>query len=73
MTPSPKICVLGSVNLDLIIQTERLPAAGETVTNGQYTSRLEAKAQTRRWRPENSGQRSSCERLSAWMIMQIKP
>jgi ribokinase len=34
----PDICVLGSVNLDLIIQTQVLPRAGETVTQGQFTA-----------------------------------
>jgi len=38
MVATPKLCVLGSVNLDLIIQTERLPKAGETVTQGTYTA-----------------------------------
>ncbi|RKQ71136.1 ribokinase [Litorimonas taeanensis] len=35
---TPTICVLGSVNLDLIIQTKVLPQAGETVTNGHFTA-----------------------------------
>ncbi len=35
---TPTLCALGSVNLDLIIQTERLPKAGETVTQGKYTA-----------------------------------
>jgi ribokinase len=34
----PEICVLGSVNLDLIVQTKNLPRAGETVTQGRFTS-----------------------------------
>ncbi len=38
MVATPKLCALGSVNLDLIIQTERLPKAGETVTQGKYTA-----------------------------------
>lgn len=38
MIAPPKLCVLGSVNLDLIIQTERLPKAGETVSQGTYTA-----------------------------------
>jgi len=30
------ICVLGSVNLDLVIQTDSLPMAGETIGGGTY-------------------------------------
>lgn len=33
---SPKIAVIGSVNLDFIIQTQHLPTEGETVTNGTF-------------------------------------
>jgi len=32
------LTVLGSVNLDLIVQVENLPKAGETVTGGTYTA-----------------------------------
>lgn len=32
------LCALGSVNLDLIIQTAKLPQAGETVTQGLFHS-----------------------------------
>jgi ribokinase len=32
------LTVLGSVNLDLIVQVETLPKAGETVTGGAYTA-----------------------------------
>jgi len=32
------LTVLGSVNLDLIVQVESLPKAGETVTGGAYTA-----------------------------------
>ncbi len=38
MTNLPTICALGSVNLDMIIQTATLPVAGETVTGGQFTA-----------------------------------
>jgi len=34
----PTLCVLGSVNLDLIIQTSVLPQAGQTITGGRFTS-----------------------------------
>jgi ribokinase len=30
----PKVCVVGSVNLDLVVHTPRLPLAGETVLGG---------------------------------------
>ena len=33
-----KICALGSVNLDMIIQTKTLPRAGETVAQGKFQS-----------------------------------
>ena len=32
------LSVLGSINLDLIVQTQNLPKAGETVTGGVYTA-----------------------------------
>jgi len=35
---SIKICALGSVNLDMIIQTKTLPKAGETIAQGQFQS-----------------------------------
>jgi ribokinase len=37
MNPSPpRVCVLGSVNLDLVIQTPRFPQPGETVLGGPF-------------------------------------
>jgi len=38
MSVSPTLCVLGSVNLDMVIQTAHLPRAGETVTQGKFHS-----------------------------------
>lgn len=35
-TSPPRICVLGSVNLDLVIQTPRFPQPGETVLGGPF-------------------------------------
>ncbi|MFT4128134.1 MAG: PfkB family carbohydrate kinase, partial [Gordonia sp. (in: high G+C Gram-positive bacteria)] len=33
-TPGPRLCVVGSINLDVIATTSRLPAPGETVGGG---------------------------------------
>lgn len=33
-----KLCALGSVNLDMIIQTKTLPRAGETIAQGRFES-----------------------------------
>ncbi len=38
MSSPVSICALGSINLDLIIQTPKLPGAGETVTGGVFHS-----------------------------------
>ncbi len=38
MPVSPKICVVGSVNLDLIIKTKTLPRAGQTIVNGTHSA-----------------------------------
>lgn len=35
---APRVCVLGSVNLDMIIQTARLPKAGETIGGGNFST-----------------------------------
>ena len=32
----PRIVVVGSVNADMVVKSERLPAPGETVTGGQF-------------------------------------
>ena len=37
-TPPLKICALGSVNLDMIIRTQTLPRAGETIGQGAFQS-----------------------------------
>ena len=37
MKTSTRICVLGSINLDLIIQTQDLPQAGQTVGGGEFS------------------------------------
>jgi ribokinase len=38
MSPGARICILGSINADLIVRTPRLPGAGETVLGGPFTS-----------------------------------
>lgn len=38
MSISPSLTALGSLNLDMIVQTDRLPTAGETLTGGRFTS-----------------------------------
>ena len=40
---SPRICVVGSANMDLIWQGPHLPSAGETVTGGEFFSALGGK------------------------------
>ena len=37
MAPAPRLTVVGSVNLDLVARTERLPRPGETVTGAAFT------------------------------------
>jgi ribokinase len=37
MSDRPRVCVVGSVNLDLVVRLERLPAPGETVGGGTFT------------------------------------
>jgi len=37
-THAAKIAVIGSVNLDFVIQSHTLPKAGETIANGQFTA-----------------------------------
>ncbi len=34
--PNPKIIVLGSVNTDLVVSSDRLPGAGETIIGGSF-------------------------------------
>jgi ribokinase len=33
----PRVAVVGAVNVDLVVRLERLPAPGETVTNGRFS------------------------------------
>jgi len=34
---NPRVAVVGAVNVDLVVQVERLPGAGETVTDGTFS------------------------------------
>ena len=34
---APKLTVVGSINLDLVVRSERLPRAGETVTGSSFS------------------------------------
>src|SRR6185437_802331 len=34
---APKLTVVGSINLDLVVRAERLPRAGETVSGARFT------------------------------------
>lgn len=36
MQSAPKICVVGSINMDLVLVTPRMPAIGETITGSQF-------------------------------------
>jgi ribokinase len=37
MTQRPRVAVVGAVNVDLVVQLERLPGPGETATNGVFS------------------------------------
>jgi len=37
VTARPRVAVIGAVNVDLVVQVERLPAPGETVANGAFS------------------------------------
>jgi ribokinase len=34
--PAPRIAVIGSVNIDMVVKASRLPAPGETIVGGQF-------------------------------------
>ena len=36
MPSPPRVVVVGSINVDLVVSVERLPAAGETVAGGRF-------------------------------------
>jgi len=50
MTPSQKpIIVVGSINMDLVASTPRIPLAGQTLIGTDFTTTPGEKAQTRLW------------------------
>jgi len=34
--PMPSVCVIGSLNMDLVVRSPRIPGPGETVLGGAY-------------------------------------
>lgn len=38
MPVAPRVCVLGALNMDIVVQAQRLPAPGETVMGRGYTA-----------------------------------
>ena len=38
MSSMPSVCVVGSLNMDLVVRAPRLPSPGETVSGGPFTS-----------------------------------
>lgn len=34
----PAVCVVGSINMDLTVATEKIPAQGETVIEGEFAT-----------------------------------
>ena len=47
----PSILVIGSSNVDLIMQVPHLPKPGETVTGGSFTQVFGGKGATRPFQP----------------------
>src|SRR5579863_4308539 len=38
MSGKPRLVVVGSANMDLVVRTERIPAPGETVLGGDFVT-----------------------------------
>ena len=55
---SRRVVVVGSINADLVIRSERLPAPGETVTDGSFERHHGGKGGNRPWPPLGSASRS---------------
>ena len=53
MIKGKKILVVGSMNMDLIVTTNRFPADGETVSGLSSVPHREAKAQLRLYRRQS--------------------
>lgn len=53
----PRIVVVGSVNADMVVKSQRLPAPGETVIGGQFVMRRGVKEPIKRSPPAAWGPR----------------
>ena len=67
------LTVLGSVNLDLIVQVKTLPKAGETVTGGTYTALPGGKGANVAVRRGGWARKQKLWRLSGMMITRRRP
>jgi ribokinase len=52
-TRLPAVTVVGSINLDIIATTDRLPTAGETIGGGVLQQQPGGKGPTRPWPPRD--------------------
>ena len=53
---SSEILVIGSLNMDLVVQTVRLPRSGETLAGSEFHMIPGGKVPIRQWQPVDLGQ-----------------